>query len=143
MQGRIYRVKLVGEYDELHHPFVVVLEFSGSRDCLVVPAFDAEGYKVNDSVAAFVASGYPPDTIFVELDNARFVSFRSAHTGKTAKWMVARYTRLSISVLNACECIGTMNAEGLSDIANGLLRLAGSRPQRFSPSALKKLKQIA
>ena len=143
MQGRLYRLTLRGEYDGLPHPHVVVIEFAGSRDCLVVPGFDAEGFKVNEAVVAYRDAGYATQETVVELDNAAHVRFNRPFTGKPAKWLIARNSRQPIRLLNGCECMGVMDDAGLSLIARGLLILATARPERFSAALLKRLRKLA
>lgn len=120
---------------------VVVLEISGSRECLVVPAFDIDGFEVNEFIAAQEKLGCRSDQIFVELDNSQHVDFESGYSGKKAYWLVSRYTRLAAKVVKNSKRIGTMDAAGFSQIVTGIIQFAETHPERFSNSILKKLRK--
>ncbi len=142
MQGRVYQVVRPGKDDGQPHPHVVVVEISGSRECLVVPAYGKEGFKVQEFIDAEVKLGYPQDQVYIELDNARHVTFVPPFTGKPAFWLTAKVFRMSVRDFGACAHIGNMDPSGLSLIAGALLRLAESKPERFSAPLCKKLKQV-
>jgi hypothetical protein len=141
VQGHIFQISRA-EHGNLPHPFVVVLEFSGNADCLVVPAFSADGHKVNDIIQARLDEGHRLDQIAVTMDNAQYVQFDTSHTGKLAHWLVADFDRMAISDIRKYPKIGSMNAAGLKLIAAGLLSFAPCT-YRLSKAAQKKLRQLA
>jgi hypothetical protein len=141
MQGSVYQI--VGErYGGQPHLYVVVLEFSGNQDCIVVPAFSADGYAVNEVIKARLDEGSRIDEIVVTLDNATYIQFTTHHTGKVAHWLVSDADRLLIADIKSYTLVGTMRPAGLQTIANGLLNFAPNT-SRFSAAVLKKLRKLA
>ena len=142
MTGEIYRIAIRGDHDSKPHPHVVILEFEGSRECLIVPAFDSEGFEVNAYIDAYKKMGYREDQLFVEIDNTEHVNFTSGHSGKKAYWLVARHYRLSVRAVTKNQKLGTLSNEGVSLIARGLLALSETKPEDFSSTLIKKLRQL-
>jgi hypothetical protein len=141
MQGSVYQITSY-RYGNQPHLYVVVLEFSGNQDCIVVPAFGAEGHKVNEVIQARLDEGNRLDQIVVTLDNAAHVRFVAPHTGKLAHWLVSDPDRLPIAEVPRHTLVGTMDQEGLRRIAEGLLNFAATSV-RFSQAVLKKLRKLA
>jgi hypothetical protein len=140
MQGRVYQITST-RYGNQPHLYVVVLEFSGNKDCLVVPAFSDDGFMVNSVIKARTAEGYRLDQIVVTLDNSQHIQFVTQHTGKQAHWLVSDVDRLPVSEVTANPFLGTMDATGLRQLAAGLLEFAKTT-DRFSNTVLKKLRQL-
>lgn len=144
MVGQVYRLAIQGAHHDDPHPHVVVVELSGAKESICVPSFSADGQEVQLYLDSVAALGIPMEAAFVELDNARMVTFLSGrHTGKRAYWLVERHRRLSQAILRDAELIGQMKPEGLSMIAQGLLRLSEARPAIFSGPLKKKLRKLA
>ena len=140
MQGSIYQIA-EARYGNQPHLYVVVLEFTGNKDCIVVPAFSAEGHMVNEAIRARLDQGYRLDQIAVTLDNARHVTFQSTHTGKPAHWLVADFDRLQIADVRSNTLLGKMDEDGLKLVAAALLGYA--EPEgRLSAAAVRKLRQL-
>ena len=141
MTGNVYLIPIQGHTQNRPHPQVVVLELD--RECLLVPAFDADGKEVTDFTEALARLLGPQADIFVELDNAKHVRFRSGFTGKRAKWVVARAWKMPKREVARQRQIGTMDAEGLARIIKGLLSYARQQPALFSPHLVKRLRKLA
>jgi hypothetical protein len=141
MQGNVYQIASP-KYANQPHLYVVVLEFSGNKDCIVVPAFSAEGHKVNEVIQARLEQGDRLDQITVTLDNGAHIQFTGHHTGKLAHWLVSDADRLPIAEVEAHSLIGRMDEAGLKLIASGLLSFAATSV-RFSRVVIKKLRQLA
>lgn len=112
MRGTVYQIAQ-SRYGNRPHLYVVVVEFSGNKDCIVVPGFSAEGYMINDVIQARLDEGNRLDQIVVTLDNATHVQFTSGHTGKLAHWLVSDADRLPIVDMTSCPMLGLMDDEGL------------------------------
>jgi len=141
MQGKVFQIASP-RYGNQPHLYVVVLEFSGNQDCIVVPAFSAEGYMVNRVIQARLDEGYRIDQVAVELDNVLHVRFVTQHSGKLAHWLVSDADRIPLSGLSAHVHVGAMDQDGLIAIARGLLNFAGTT-ERFSATVLKRLRKLA
>jgi len=141
MQGNVYQI-ISQRYGGQPHLYVVVLEFSGNQDCIVVPAFSADGHKVNEVIQARLDEGNRIDQIVVTLDNAQYIQFVSQHTGKIAHWLVSDADRLPLAELAGYALVGVMQHDGLRELAKGLLNFAPNST-RFSSAAVKKLRKLA
>jgi hypothetical protein len=141
MQGHVYQIA-AGRHGNQPHLNVVVLEFSGSKDCIVVPAFSVEGHKVNEVIQARLDEGYRIDQVAVTMDNSAHIKFVTAHTGREAHWLVSDPDRLPLSEVRTYRFLGTMDEAGLKQIAAGMLNFALTTT-RFSPAVIKKLRQLA
>ena len=53
MQGSVYLVALDDRDGGEQHPHVVLLTFSGNRDCIAVAAYSPDGYKINEFIDAW------------------------------------------------------------------------------------------
>jgi hypothetical protein len=140
MTGQVYQIS-TGSYGGQPHLYVVVLEFSGNKDCIIVPAFSADGFKVNQVIQARLAAGNRIDQIAVLLDNAKHISFTSSHSGKEAYWLVSDADRIALNAVQAQRLVGTMDDAGIKAIAEGLLNFAPNT-MRFSAAVLKKLRKL-
>ncbi len=142
MIGDIYSIPIKGAQHNNPHLHVIVIEISGSKEYVCVPAFSVEGVKVYlENVEALGLSG---EAACVELDNSEMVTFTApGYTGKHAYWLVERFRRISKSVVRDCELIGEMKEEGLAAIAGGLLALNEQRPETFSGPILKRIRKLA
>ena len=141
MQGSVYQIASE-RYGGQPHLYVVVLEFSGNQDCIVVPAFSADGFMVNEVIQARLDEGSRIDEIVVTLDNATCIHFTGHHTGKAAHWLVSDADRLLIRDVMSYTFLGTMNPAGLQAIVIGLLNFAPNS-SRFSAAVLKRLRKLA
>jgi len=141
VQGKVYQIVREGRYGEKPHLYVVVLQFTGSNECLVVPAFGADGIAVNDVIQSYLDQGYRIDQVAVELDNAAHITFAGTYTGKRAHWLVADADRLPSGNIANYKFAGTMNSAGLKAIAEGILNYS-TCTNRFSANLLKKLRQL-
>ena len=142
MVGGVYKIPIQGRHNNYPHPHVVILEITGAKECVIVPAFSSEGTELAMYVQALVSMGYSADLVCVELDNAKHVTFTGAMTGKPASWLPERYRRIAMRELNAAEKIGTMDSAGLSKIAEGLVKLAAAKPELFSPALVKRIRRL-
>jgi hypothetical protein len=141
MQGHVYQIA-ASRHGNQPHLNVVVLEFSGNQDCIVVPAFSADGHAVNEVIQGWLDQGYRIDQIAVTMDNASHIQFVTRHTGKLAHWLVSDPDRLPLAEVRTYTFLGTMDEAGLKAIATGLLNFASSHV-RFSAAVLKRLRQLA
>ncbi len=140
MQGHVYQM-VSSNYGNQPHLYVVVLEFTGNKDCIVVPAFSADGFMVNQIIQARLDQGARLDEIVVTVDNSSCIQFSGHHTGKIAHWLVSDADRLLISDVQGAKFIGTMDSAALGAIAAGLLNFAPN-VTRFSPNVVKKLRKL-
>jgi hypothetical protein len=140
MQGNVYQI-IEQRYGNQPHLYAVILEFSGNKDCIVVPAFSADGFTVNQVVQSRLDEGYRMDEIAVTIDNAAHVQFLGTHSGKPALWLVSDADRLPISFVEQKMYVGRMDEAGLKLIASGLLAFSANS-HRFSTNVLKKLRQL-
>ena len=141
MRGHVYQFADV-RYGNRPHLYAVVVEFSGNRDCIVVPAFSADGVAVNSVIQSRLDEGYRLDEVAVTLDNAAHVQFVGTHTGKVAHWLVSDADRLPQTFVDGSVAIGTMDDAGLKALAVGLLAFAPNSA-RFSPAALRQFRLLA
>src|ERR1700730_11402995 len=109
MQGGVYNFPLSDVDDGKPHLHVVVLTFSGNRDCIVVPAYSVDGPAINDFIQSCLKSGLREDQIYVRLNNANCINFPSDFTAKEAFWCVARPRRVSQKTVLASRFIDNMN----------------------------------
>jgi len=142
MQGSVYRLSLTGVDDDIAHPHVVVLTFSGNRDCIVIPAYSDGGFKIKEYVDACKQAGRPDEHIYVRLDNSKHIDFTSPFSAKVAIWCVARFRRLSQKSVQQGKRIGQMKPDGLLQIARCLLALAEKDTDELSKSAIKSLRNL-
>jgi hypothetical protein len=143
MQGSVYQLALTDHDEGKPHPHVVVLTFTGNRDCIVVPAYSREGFKINEFVELSRKDGLSDGQIFVELDNAKVIDFTSFFPAKEAYWCTARFRRMSQKAVLSGTRIGQMNEDGLLAISKSLLSLTeGDGTVDLSPSAIKSLRNL-
>ena len=142
MQGSVYHLALTDKDQGLPHPHVVVLTFSGNRDCLVVPAYSADGFMINEYIDAQRARGREESHLYVKLDNAEEIDFVQPFPAKEAIWCVARMRRVSQTVVSKSTRIGQMKAPGLLKIASSLLAFSEIDPRDFSKSSTKALRNL-
>jgi len=142
MVGGVYKVPIQGRHNNFPHPHVVVLEITGTKECVIVPGFSCEGVELGMYLQDMASMGMSADLVCVELDNAQHVKFIGTMTGKRASWSVERHRRISTKELNTAEKIGEMDAAGLSKIAQGLVKMAEAKPERFSPALVKRMRQL-
>ena len=142
MQGSVFHLALTNQDDGKHHPHVVVLTFVGNRDCIVVPAYSADGFKVAEYIKAAKQDGLRDDQIFVQLDNAQDIDFSANFTPREAIWCVGRHRRLSQSAVLQGHRLGQMKASGLRKICESLLSLCETDPRSLSKHAIKDLRNL-
>jgi hypothetical protein len=126
MQGSVHKLTLADQDSGQPHLYVVILAFSGNRDCIVVPAYSAEGFKINEYLNASRKAGMPDDKLFVKLDNAAHIDFTCYFPPKEAVWCTARHRRISQHLRLPSNRIGQMKASGIIPIVEALLALADS-----------------
>ncbi|HNO80504.1 MAG TPA: hypothetical protein PKN33_20845 [Phycisphaerae bacterium] len=144
MIGDVYTIPIKGAHHQYPHPHVVVIEISGSKESICVPAFSIEGAEVNLYLANIESLGISKDIACVELDNSKVVNFTAkGYTGKRAYWLVERFLKIDKSILRESTLIGDMKPEGIAAIAKGLLALNEVRPESFSKAILKRLRKAA
>jgi len=142
MQGSVYHLSLTNEDDGLPHPHVVVLTFSGNRDCIVVPAYSKDGYAIQQKIDYDKKSGLAESSIFVLLDNAIDVDFISPFPGKEAVWCATKSRRLSQKTVAASKRLGQMKLAAFLRVAKTLLEWGETGKSDLSPSAIKILKNL-
>ena len=142
MQGSVYQLAISDEDQGSPHPHVVVLTFSGNRDCIVVPAYSCDGFKINEYLDAMRQRGLRDDQIYVKLDNAQEIDFTCYFPAKEAIWCAARFRRLSQSAVEQGKRIGQMKESGLVRIATCLLSLSDTDSQDLSKNAIKSLRNL-
>lgn len=142
MRGSVYQLSLTGLDGNNRHPHVVVLTFSGNRDCIVVPAYSADGFMIHEYLAAAKRDGLREDQLFVQLDNAQHIDFICFFPPKEAIWCMARFRRLSQKAVQQGKLIGQMKPAGLLLIVRGLVSLAETDPGDLSPNAIKALRNL-
>jgi hypothetical protein len=142
MTGGVYAIPIQGRDNNYPHPHVIILEITGTKECLLIPAFSSEGVELELYLTAAETLGYRRDEISVEMDNAQFVTFIGGMTGKKACWLLERHRRISVRELLTAKKIGDMNPAGLSLIAKGILQLAQAKSELFSPALLKKIRKL-
>src|SRR5699024_8271173 len=101
-----------------------VLTFSGNRDCICIPAYSAQGYKVNQTIEVLQQQYAAAHRVHITLDNAAHVQFSSGHTPKRAHWLVAGFRRLPQSFVLSSELIGRMDVAGMKKLCECLLELS-------------------
>lgn len=141
MQGCVYQLQLAECDGGEAHPHVVVLTFSGNKDCIVVPAYSKEGFKVNEYIEAMKKLGYRDGQIFVELDNAVHVKCVGPNSGKVALWLPSPLRRVAQSVVKRSKLIGQMDDGGLHAIVECIL--SATNLIDLSPSAMKQLRHLS
>lgn len=142
MQGSVYQLSLTDQDGAYPHPHVVVLTFSGNRDCIIVPAYSPDGFKINEYIGLCKKEGLSEDQIFVRLDNAKCIDFTAFFPPKEALWCLKRFRRVSQKAVQQGKRIGQMKSAGLLEIANRLLTLAETEPDALSASAVKSLRNL-
>ena len=145
MQGRVYHLALNDVDGGKPHLHVVVLAFSGNRDCIVVPAYSVDGPTINDFITSCLKSGMREDQIYVRLDNSQCIKFPSDFPAKEAYWCVARPRRVAQKTVLASRFIDEMSAPAMLLIVSRLLAsLQGnSFGLSLSPNATKSLRNYA
>jgi hypothetical protein len=142
LQGSVYQLALSDVDDGNPHPHVVVITFSGNRDCIVVPAYSVDGFKINEYIGLARQDGLEDDQIFVQLDNAQYIDFTCHFPAKEAFWCTARYRRLSQHAVQQGKRIGQMKPAGMHEIAKRLIALAETDPRGLSRNAVKALRNL-
>jgi hypothetical protein len=143
MQGSVYLLSLSNIDDGKKHPYLVVIAFSGNRDCIVIPAYSADGPAVNDFISRCRSSGMRDDHIVVRMDNGQHIeSLPSDLPGKEAYWCIAKPHRLPQRMVLAGRYIGTMRPMGMLMIVSAILDALKDENFRvlMSPNAVKTLK---
>jgi hypothetical protein len=120
---------------------VVVITFSGNRDCIVVPAYSVDGFKINEYIALAREEGLEDDQIFVQLDNAQYIDFTCHFPAKEAFWCTARFRRLSQHAVQHGKRIGQMKPAGMRH-ATRLIALAETDARALSKNAVKALRNL-
>lgn len=144
MVGDVYSISIKGAHHDDPHPHAIVIEISGAKECICVPAFSTDGLEVNLYLDNIEALGVPRNMACVRLDNSKMIQFTApGYTGKPAYWLVERFRRLSKSVLRESELIGEMKPEGVAAIAGAMIKLNELRPETFTQPILKRLRRIA
>ena len=142
MHGCVYQLVKKGHYDNKPHLHVVVLEMLGSNECLVVPAFSDDKFKINELIEALKRQGYREDQICVPMNNAAHIEFLRGFSGKNAFWLTRQNYRLSIREINSAKKVGTMDDAGIVSIAKGILTCAETNPHLYSKNVIKQLNRI-
>ncbi len=141
MTGQVYNFP--AERGDKNHLHVVVLELSGSKQFLVVPAFGADGHTVNEAIDAFKSLYVArDDQIYIEMDNARYIQFAPGYTGKLAYWVFAQARLHSNREVKRATYVGEMSKAGLYQIVGGMLDFADAVPDRISANQLKRLQKL-
>lgn len=141
LQGAVYKLTLSDHDSGNPHPHVVVLTFSGNRDCIVVPAYSIDGFKINEFIDS-ARGALRDDQIYIQFNNAEVIDFATFFPPKEAIWCVARHRRLSQKAVSQGDFLGNMKPAGLLAIASRLLSLAESDPRDLSPKAVKSLRNL-
>lgn len=142
MQGSVYQLSLTDQDGGLPHPHVVVLTFSGNRDCIIVPAYSPDGFKIKEYIGLCKKEGLSEDQIFVRLDNAKCIDFTAFFPPKEALWCIGRFRRVSQKAVQQGTRVGQMKSAGLLEIATRLLALAEAESDALSVSAVKSLRNL-
>jgi hypothetical protein len=142
MQGSVYYLSLNDADDAKAHLHVVILGFSGNKDCIVVPAYSVDGPAINDFIEACRKRGMPDREIYVKLDNSKYINFPPGFPPKEAYWCTSRSRRLPQRLVLSSRFINKMEPRGLLLIASGLLETATHHPMEIalSPNAVKSLR---
>ncbi|HEX4795292.1 MAG TPA: hypothetical protein VH370_15965 [Humisphaera sp.] len=144
MQGGVYHLALSDVDEDKPHLHLVVLTFSGNRDCIVVPAYSTDGPAVNDFIQTCLKSGMREDEIYARLDNAKYLTFPSGFPAKEAYWCISRPRRVAQSTVLSGRFLGTMKPQGVLQIVSRLLAsLQSHSPSLLSPKAVKSLRNYA
>jgi hypothetical protein len=140
--GDVHSISIQGRHEELPHPHVVVIALPDN--CLVIPAFDSTGPELNDALRELErVYGLFRHEACVEMDNRKRVTFIPGVTGKESTWFIARFRLLSPAEVARHRKIGTMDDQGILDIAEGLLRFARAQPARMPRKYVKRVEKLA
>jgi hypothetical protein len=139
MKGLIFRTELTHRNIE-RHPHLVLL-LSG-KQCFVVPGYTPGKPAVTNAINALLALGYPPDKIYVTIDNGKHVKPLTSFTWHTCHWFIAQGYWASKSDFEVLAPDGIMDAEGMHQIVTGTLKLAEEKTELFSPRQIALLKQL-
>jgi hypothetical protein len=138
--GDIHSIPIQGEQDNFPHLHVVIVELRGQ--CLVFPGFDAGGYELQKTLKALEKQGLFRHEAGVELDNAQRVKFVAGRSGKMCFWLLARRIPLSAADLQRHRKIGEMDAKGLWELAEGILRLHAAKPHLIPPNFVREIQKL-
>jgi hypothetical protein len=141
LPAAVHSLAIDGEDDSYPHLHVVVIDMD-SQQRLCIPAYGADGEKVNKLVQALHIEGLYQGVAWVEIDNAKVIAFHGHHTGKLAKWIIARRRRITAGQLG--KPIGQMSDAAVAQIVGCLLKMHAERPaSTLTAPELKKVKQLA
>lgn len=139
MKGLAFVVAKVHQNDTRHPHLITLLV---RKQCYVVPAYSPDGHAVNARIRALVDLGYPPDKVFVEIDNAKHVRPLSTFKWHNAYWMIADGYWRSKSDFELLSPDGEMDEAGMRQIAGAMLGLAADRPELFSERETELISRI-
>ena len=141
MPADIHQITIEGQDDDFGHLHVVIIEID-SNQLLCIPAYDASKQKVAQLCDVLHQNGIYQGVGWVEIDNAREVTFQGNWTGKLARWVPYRLRRVEKRLLPTP--IGELSDRGLSDIVQCLLKLHAERPNStLADDEMKKVKKLA
>lgn len=121
---------------------MIVLDITGSRECVVVPAYSVGRQTVEDVIRLHTEGGLPHDAVVVTLDNAEAIRFAVKFDAYEAHWMIVNHHRTSYEALRRARYLGEMKEGPFNQIVASLLRLADARPDQFSQPLLKRLRKM-
>ncbi len=127
------------------HPCVVVLQITGSKEALVVPAFTAGRKSITSLIDSFVKDGISRDALSVVLDNAKAIKWRVNRDPVLAEWAVLQIDRVPMAALNTGKQIGTMNDDAFVQVVDAILLFSETTPgnNRFSAPILRRLRRLS
>ena len=127
------------------HPCVVVLQITGSKEAIVVPAFTAARVGISRLIDFYVERGISREALSVVLDNAKIIDWRVNRDPVLAEWAVLQIDRVPLAALSKGKQIGTMRKEAFVQIVDSILLFSESTPgtNRFSEPVLKKLRKLS
>ena len=135
--------KVMSPFDK--HPCVVVLEITGSKDAIVVPAFTHGRDTIEKLIAFYVEQGESREDLSARMDNREAIEWSSpVDAVSDVEWAVLQFDRIPLASLDKAKRVGTMNSDSFLVVVQTLLRFAETAPgqSRLSPHVLKKLRQL-
>lgn len=141
MPAHVHQLTIAGQDDDFGHLHLVVIHIDADQR-LCIPAYDTAGQKVNDLVNALHSNGIFQGVGWIEIDNAKEIKFHGKWTGKLAKWVPYKLSRVEKSRLG--KPIGEMSDKGLAQVVECLLKLHAAKPySTLTEEELKKVKRVA
>ena len=142
LPAHIHQIAIAGEDDDFGHLHVVIVEID-SNQRLFIPAYDAAKAKVTQLCETLHKGGIYEGVGWVEIDNAKEVTFYDPKwTGKLARWVAYKRRRIEKRTLG--KPIGEISDRALGEIIECLLRLHAQRPaSTLTDDELKKVKKLA